>query len=72
LSKVLYTTSVWATSPIRDRIDAVIAHEYTEVRTGSHGSAEALAAETPLPIRDGARLILRAIAERAKPSGREP
>jgi len=42
--------------------DAVIAHEQTEVETGSHDSAEALAPDTALPIREGGRRILRAIA----------
>jgi hypothetical protein len=62
-----HVSSVWSKSRLRDRIDAVIAHEHTEVETGSHDSAEALAPDTALPIREGGRRILRAIAGRHKP-----
>jgi hypothetical protein len=55
---------VWADSRLRDRIDAVIAHEAAEARTGTHAGAEQLAAETDLPVSDAARRILRAIAGR--------
>jgi hypothetical protein len=57
---------IWATSRIRDRIDAVIAHEVAESITGTHEGAEALAAETKLPVSDGARRILRAMAGRGR------
>jgi hypothetical protein len=56
---------VWAKSRLRDRIDAVIAHEEAESRTGSHAGAEALAAETRLPVSEGTRRILRAMARGA-------
>jgi hypothetical protein len=59
---------VWAKSRLRDRIDAVIAHEDAESLTGDHDPAEALAPNTTLPITDGARHILRAI--RGKPRER--
>jgi hypothetical protein len=62
-----HASSIWAKSCLRDRIDAVIAHEHTEAETGSHDSAEALAADTALPIRERARRILRAITGRDKP-----
>jgi hypothetical protein len=60
--------TVWAKSRLRDRIDAVIAHEDAESLTGDHDPAEALAPNTTLPITDGARHILRAI--RGKPRER--
>ena len=57
--------AVWAKSRLRDRIDAVIAHEDAESLTGDHNFAEAMAPNTTLPITDGARHILRVI--RGKP-----
>ncbi len=54
--------AVWAKSRLRDRIDAVIAHEDAERLTGDHNFAEAMAPDTTLPITDGARQILRAIS----------
>ena len=51
----------WAKSRLRDRIDAVIAPEYEEDRTGSHEGSLKAAPKTELPIRDGARRILRAM-----------
>ena len=53
--------NVWAKSRLRDRIDAIIAHEDAESLTGDHDLAEAMAPDTTLPITDGARQILRAI-----------
>ena len=52
---------VWAKSRLRDRIDAVIAHEDAESVTGDHDLAEAMAPDTTLPITEGAGQILRAI-----------
>ena len=46
---------------LRDRIDAIIAHEYEEHRTGSHVGSLKAAPETILPISDRARVILRAM-----------
>ncbi len=60
--------AVWAKSRLRDRIDAVIAHEDAENLTGDHDFAEAMAPNTTLPITDGTRHILRAI--RGKPRER--
>jgi hypothetical protein len=56
----------WSSSRLRDRIDAVIAHEIAEAKTGSHEAAEAMAAETDLPVSTGARRILRAMARRGR------
>jgi hypothetical protein len=47
---------------LRDRIDAAIAHEYEELRTGSHAAALKAAARTKLPISDEARRLCRAMA----------
>jgi hypothetical protein len=55
---------IWARARLRDRCDAVIAHEYHEGQGMSHAEAERRAAETELPVTDGARRILRAMAER--------
>jgi hypothetical protein len=55
--------SLWARSRLRDRIDAIIAHEVAESQTGDHWTAELIAPETPLPISERARHILRAIKE---------
>src|SRR5205823_891355 len=52
---------VWAKARLRDRIDAVIAHESEEDRTGSHEGSLRAAPMTELSISDGARRILRAI-----------
>jgi hypothetical protein len=53
---------VWAKSRLRDRIDAVVAHEQQEGLGLSHEEAVRGAADTLLAITDGARRILRAIA----------
>lgn len=52
---------VFARSPLRDRIDAIIAHEFEEDRLGKHELALKHAMNTELPISDGARRILRAM-----------
>jgi hypothetical protein len=59
-----YAEPIW----LRDRIDAVIAHEDAESLTGDHDFAEAMSPDTTLTITDGARRILRAI--RGKPQER--
>jgi hypothetical protein len=56
--------AIWEKSRLRDSIDAVIVHEATEGRVGTHEGAEALAAETDLPVSEGTRRILRAMARR--------
>ena len=53
----------WAKGRLRDRIDAIIAHEYEELRHGGdHAAAIKAAANTELPISDMARRINRARA----------
>jgi hypothetical protein len=61
----------WARARLRDRIDAVLAHEYEEDRHGTHRAALRAAPRTALPITDGARRILRAMARR-RPSSPPP
>jgi hypothetical protein len=53
-----------ARSRLRDRIDAVMAHEIAEAQTGTHEGAEELAAMTDLPVSKGARRILRSMSGR--------
>ena len=52
---------VFARARLRDRIDAIIAHEYEENRTGSHEAALKRAAKTDLKVTKGARRILKAM-----------
>jgi hypothetical protein len=47
---------------LRDRIDSAIAHEYEELRHGSHVEALRAAAKTELPISDEARRLNKAMA----------
>jgi hypothetical protein len=47
---------------LRERIDAAIAHEYEELRQGSHAAALKAAATTELPIMPGARRLCVAMA----------
>ena len=44
---------VWAKSRLRDRIDAIIAHEDAESLTGDHDLAEAMTPDTTPPITGG-------------------
>jgi hypothetical protein len=60
-------SSYWAKSRLRDRMDAIIAHEHAEVYGATHLEAEAVAADTELPIREDARKLLRVIAGRESP-----
>ncbi len=53
---------VWTKARLRDRIDAVIAHEWAEDQTLDHNEALRAAAKTDLPVGDGARRILKAMA----------
>lgn len=50
---------IWASSRLRDRIDAIIVHEEAEHATGSHEAALKIAPGTARPISDGSRRILR-------------
>lgn len=52
---------IWGQSRLRDRIDAILAHEYEELRGGSHEFAVANAPITSLPISESARRILRSM-----------
>jgi hypothetical protein len=54
---------IWAEGRLRDRIDAVIAHEYLEAQGVPHDEVVQRAPETELPIRENARRMLRAAAE---------
>ena len=52
-----------AQDELKDRIDAIIAHEYEELRAGGkHAEAIKNAAKTELPISDEARRLNRARA----------
>jgi len=57
-------TILWEKSRLRDKMGAIIAHEHHESLGLSHPEAVAQAPDTPPPIRQGARRILRAIYER--------
>ena len=61
--------TLWGKCRLQDRMDAVIAHEHHESLGLSHPETVAQAPDTPLPISEGARRILRAIREREQ--GRE-
>ena len=54
---------IWPKMRLKDRIDAIIAHEYEELRAGGkHADALKAAAKTDLPISDEARRLNRARA----------
>jgi hypothetical protein len=56
------TARLFERSRLRDRLDAIIAHEYEEYRNGfDHREALKAAPRTDLPISDRAREILRAM-----------
>ena len=55
--------AVWAKARLRDRIDAIIAHEHHEAAGLTHAQAVRVAPDTSLPITREARRILRAMAE---------
>jgi hypothetical protein len=63
-------SALWAKSRLRDRIDAVISHEHAEASGIGHNEAVQKAVETPLPISDKARHMLRVIAEGEKNASR--
>ena len=52
---------LWAGSRLKDRMQAIIAHEEAEHLTGSH--AGALATDTELPVSHRAKEILRAMRD---------
>jgi hypothetical protein len=52
---------IWPKMQLKDRIDAIIAHEYEELRAGGkHADALKAAATTDLAISDEARRVNRA------------
>ncbi len=53
---------LWPRLRLRDRIDAIIPHEYEELRLGTHFRALKAAAKTDLPISEQARRLCRARA----------
>ena len=55
------TAKLWRKSRLRDRIDAIIAHEISEADHGSHEIALKMAPHTELPISERAREILVAM-----------
>ncbi len=57
---------VWAKARLRDRIDAVIAHEHLEAQGIPHYEVVQRASDTELPVAENARKILRSMAEGAK------
>ncbi len=62
-------SKVWAKARLRDRIEAVIVHEYLEAQGIAHDEVVERAAETDLPIGENARRILRRIAEGVRRRG---
>ena len=54
-------SQAWEAARVTDRLNAVIAHEYEEGKSGSHQDAVEYAPETELPIGGRARKLLRAI-----------
>jgi hypothetical protein len=59
-------SELWAISRLRDRVDAVIAHEHPEGQEIPHDEVVQRAPDTELPIGENARKILRSMAEGAK------
>jgi hypothetical protein len=59
-------SEIWGKSRLRDRIDAVTAHEYLEAQGISHDEVVQRAPDTELPIHENARRILRIMAEGVK------
>jgi hypothetical protein len=53
--------AVYAMARSRDRIDAIIAHDYEEDQLGSHEASLEHAMNTKLPIGHGARRMLKAM-----------
>jgi hypothetical protein len=56
-----HAEKVWPKSRLRDRLDAIIAHEYEEAKGGGHIAALARGPDTELPIRESARKLLRSM-----------
>jgi hypothetical protein len=56
-----HAEKLWPKARVRDRLDAIIAHEYEEARGGGHVAALARGPDTELPIRENARKLLRSM-----------
>jgi hypothetical protein len=56
-----HADKAWARARLRDRLDAVIAHEYEEAKGGGHTAALRRGPDTELPIREQARELLRSM-----------
>ncbi len=52
---------VWAETPLRPRMEAIVAHEQAEHEAGGHEEALAAGADTKLPVSHAAREVLRAM-----------
>jgi hypothetical protein len=59
-------TKIWANARLRDRIEAVTAHEDLEARGVPHDEVVQRVPDTDLPIGENARKILRSMTEGAK------
>jgi hypothetical protein len=55
-------SKLWAKSRLRDREDAILAHEFEEARGITHDEVVDRAGDTALPVGENARRILRSIA----------
>ena len=64
-------SSLWRRARLRDRIDAVIAHELEEAEGATHAGAVRRAADTRLDISEGAVRVLQADAGRESPRGED-
>jgi hypothetical protein len=53
---------IWPNLRLKDRIDAIIAHEWAEDKTLDHDDALKAAAKTELPVSESAKRILKAMA----------
>jgi hypothetical protein len=66
LLSTLRGSEQWAKARVRDRMDAIIAHEHEEARRGTHEDALEHAPNTHLPISEQARHILLAMKGQRK------
>jgi hypothetical protein len=63
---------IWPKASLRDRIDAIIAHEWEESKTSDHAAALKATPKTDLRITERARQILREMARYASGPARRP
>jgi hypothetical protein len=64
-------SSLWAQARLRHKFDAAIAHEYAEALGRTHLEAVREAPNSALPIMEGARHLLRVIAQAEARGGRQ-